>query len=157
MHSLSFLKKTWTLLSIVSVTDWPLHWQHRRVPFFPRFLQHLLFAHFWTMVVVNCVRKLLLFSHSVMSDSLRPHELQHTVFPILHNLPEFAQTHVHWNQWCYPTISSSVKSLLSLPSIFSSIRVFFNDSAFCIRWPKYCSFSLFIHQSFQWIIRVDFL
>ena len=34
---------------------------------------------------------------------------------------------------CYP--------LLLLPSIFSSIRVFSNESALCIRWPKYWSFS----------------
>ena len=32
--------------------------------------------------------------------------------------------------------------LLLLPSIFSSIRVFSNESALCIRWPKYWSFSL---------------
>ena len=32
--------------------------------------------------------------------------------------------------------------LLLLPSIFSSIRVFSNESAICIRWPKYWSFSL---------------
>ena len=32
--------------------------------------------------------------------------------------------------------------LLLLPSIFSSIRVFSNESAICIRWPKYCSFSI---------------
>ena len=31
--------------------------------------------------------------------------------------------------------------LLFLPSIFPSIRVFSNESAFCIRWPKYWSFS----------------
>ena len=31
--------------------------------------------------------------------------------------------------------------LLLLPSIFSSIRVFFNESALRIRWPKYWSFS----------------
>ena len=31
--------------------------------------------------------------------------------------------------------------LLLLPSIFPSIRVFSNESALCIRWPKYCSFS----------------
>ena len=36
------------------------------------------------------------FSHSVMSDSLRPHELQHARPPCLHQLPEFTQTHVHW-------------------------------------------------------------
>ena len=32
--------------------------------------------------------------------------------------------------------------LLLLPSIFPSIRVFSNESAIHIRWPKYCSFSL---------------
>ena len=31
--------------------------------------------------------------------------------------------------------------LLLLPSVFSSIRAFFNDSVLCIRWPKYWSFS----------------
>ena len=29
-------------------------------------------------------------------------------FPVLHHLPEFAQTHVHRVSWCHPTISSSV-------------------------------------------------
>ena len=37
-----------------------------------------------------------MFSHSVMSDSLWPHGLQHTRPPVLHYLPEFAQIHVHW-------------------------------------------------------------
>ena len=32
--------------------------------------------------------------------------------------------------------------LLFLPSIFPSIRVFSNESALCIKWPKYCSFSI---------------
>ena len=45
--------------------------------------------------------------------------------------------------------------LLLLPSIFPSLRVFFTESALHIRWPEYWSFSL--HQSFQWIFRVDFL
>ena len=46
--------------------------------------------------------------------------------------------------------------LLLLPSIFPSIRVFSNESAFLIRWPKYWSFQL-QHHSFQWIFRIDFL
>ena len=37
--------------------------------------------------------------------------------------------------------------LLFLPSIFPSIRVFFSESALCIRWPKYCSFSFNINPS----------
>ena len=39
---------------------------------------------------------LLLFSHSVMFESLQPHGLSITGSPVLHYLPEFAQTHVHW-------------------------------------------------------------
>ena len=38
-------------------------------------------------------------------------------------------------------------SLLLLPSIFPSIRVFYNESALCIRWPKYWSFSFSISPS----------
>ena len=37
--------------------------------------------------------------------------------------------------------------LLLLPSIFPSIRVFSNESALCIRWPKYWSFSFSIRPS----------
>ena len=40
------------------------------------------------------------------------------------------------------------RPLFLLPSIFPSIRVFSNESALCIRWPKYWSFSP-QHQSFQ--------
>ena len=37
------------------------------------------------------------FSHSVVSDSLRPHESQNTPrLPVHHQLSEFTQTHVHW-------------------------------------------------------------
>ena len=34
-------------------------------------------------------------SHSVVSNSLPPHEWQHTGLPVHHQLPEFTQTHVH--------------------------------------------------------------
>ena len=39
------------------------------------------------------------------------------------------------------------RPLLFLPSIFPNIRVFSNESALCIRWPKYCSFSFNISPS----------
>ena len=45
---------------------------------------------------------------------------------------------------------------LLLPSIFPSIRVFFNESTLRIRWPKVLELQL-QHQSFQWLFRVDFL
>ena len=81
------------------------------------------------------------FSCSVMSDSLQPHGLQHTRLLCL-STP--AQTHVHWVSDAPPTISSSVIPLLLLPSIFPSIRVFSNESALHIRWPKYWHFSFSI-------------
>jgi len=50
-------------------------------------------------------------------------------------------------------------SLLLLPSIFASIRVFSNESALCIRWPKYWSFSLSISPSHEYTglisLRID--
>ena len=62
------------------------------------------------------------------------------VFPVLHHIPEFAQTHVLWvNEAIQP--SHPLLPLLLLPSIFPSIRIFSNESALCIRWPKYWSFS----------------
>ena len=53
------------------------------------------------------------------------------------------QTHV---QWVGDEIQKShpLSSLLLLPSIFPSIRVFSTESALCIRWPKYWSFSFSI-------------
>ena len=48
------------------------------------------------------------------------------------------------SQWCHSTISSSVIPFSSYNSIFPSIRVFFNESALCIRCPKYWSFSISI-------------
>ena len=43
----------------------------------------------------NLQLQIVQFSYSVVSDSLRPHELQHTCLPVHHQLPEFTQTHVH--------------------------------------------------------------
>ena len=94
------------------------------------------------------------FSHSVVSDSLRLHELQHagpscpsptppkpmsikSVMPSNHLI------------LCRP--------LLLLPSIFPSIRVFSNESALRIRWPKYWMKFQLQYQSFQWTPRADLL
>ena len=64
-------------------------------------------------------------------------------FPILHHLPELVR---------FMSIQSVMPSnhlilchpLLLLPSVFPSIRVFSNESALHIRWPKYWSFSFSI-------------
>ena len=46
--------------------------------------------------------------------------------------------------------------LLLLPSILPSLRVFFNESALCIRWPKYWSFSFSISPSNEYSGLVSF-
>ena len=82
------------------------------------------------------------FSCSVVSASLRPHGPQHTRPPCPSPKP--------WSLLKLMSIELVMPSnqlilfrpLLFLPSIFPSIRVFSNESAFCIRWPKYWSFSL---------------
>ena len=50
-------------------------------------------------------------------------------------------------------------SLLLLPSIFSSIRVFSNESSLCIRWPNYWSFSFSPSSEYSGLIsfRIDWL
>ena len=83
------------------------------------------------------------FSSSVVSDSLRPHELQHARPPCPSPTPG-----VH-----KPTSIELVmppshlilgRPLLLLPQIPPSIRVFFNESTLCMRWPKYWSFNFSI-------------
>ena len=46
--------------------------------------------------------------------------------------------------------------LFLLPSIFPSIRVFSNESALCIRWPKYWSFSFSINPSNEYSGLISF-
>ena len=84
-----------------------------------------------------------------MSDSLRPHELQHTI---------------SWS-WLKLMSTESVMpsnhlilchSLLLLPSIFPSIRFFSNESALHIRWPKYWSFSFSISPSNEYSGLISF-
>ena len=76
-------------------------------------------------------------------------------FPVHHQLPELAQTHVHQvgdaiqpSHLCCP--------LLLLPSIFPSIRVFSKESVLHIRWPKYWSFSFSISPSNEYSGLISF-
>ena len=61
-------------------------------------------------------------------------------FPVLHDLPEFAQI-LSIEAVMPSNLLILCHLLLLLPSIFPSIRVFSNESALRIRWPKYWSFS----------------
>ena len=86
------------------------------------------------------------FSRSDVSNSLWPHGLQHARPPCPSPTPKVYSVSCLLSRWCHPTISSC-HSLLLLPSIFLSIRVFSNESVLCIRWPKYWSFSFNISPS----------
>ena len=80
------------------------------------------------------------FSHSVMSHSVTPWTTACQASLSIAN---------SWSSPKLMSIESVIPSnhlilccpLLLLPSIFPSIRVFSNESALCIRWPKYWSFS----------------
>ena len=80
------------------------------------------------------------FSCSVVSNSLRPHEPQHARPPCPSPISRVYPNSCLLSQWCHPTLILC-RSLLLLPPIFPSIRVFSNESALCIRWPKYWSFT----------------
>ena len=83
------------------------------------------------------------FSHSVVPKSLQSHGLQHTRLPCPSPTPGACSNSCPLSQvpsnhviFCHP--------VLLPPSIFPSIRVFFNDSVLPIRWPKYWSFGFSI-------------
>ena len=84
-------------------------------------------------------------------------------FPVHHQLPELAQTHVHRVsdaiQPSHPLLSPSPPAFN-----FPSIRVFSNESVLWIRWPKYWSFRFSINPSNEysglisfWMDRLDLL
>ena len=100
------------------------------------------------------------FSRSVVSDSATPWTAARQASPSI------------TNSWSLPkpmSIESVMPSnylilcrpILLSPSIFPSIRVFSNESALCIRWPKYLSFSFNIIPSTEYsgliYFRMDWL
>ena len=93
------------------------------------------------------------FSHSVKSDSLWPHGLQHARLPCPSPTPRAFPNPYPSSQGCHPTISSSVDPS---PPTFNLIQ---HQSLF--QWvsssnqvDKVLEFQL-QHQSFQWIFRTD--
>ena len=94
----------------------------------------------WKRAVFSWLKIKLLFSISVVSDSLRPHGLQHSRLPCPSQSPEA------WSDSCHP---------LLLPSSFPS-RSFLNESALCIRWPKYWRFSSSISPSNEYSGLISF-
>ena len=98
----------------------------------------------------------MLFSCSVVYDSLQPHELQHArlLYPSL--TPRVCSNSCPLSRWCHPAVSSSV---VPSPPAFnlSQHQVFSNESTLCIRWPKYWSFSFSPSNEYSLLIsfRID--
>ena len=91
------------------------------------------------------------FSHSVMSNLLWPHGLQHTRLQCQASLC-ITNSQSMLELMSIESVMPSnhlilCRPLLLLPSIFPSIRVFSNESALHIRWPKYWSFSFSVSPS----------
>src|SRR5574337_1198563 len=80
------------------------------------------------------------FSPSVVSDSLRPHELQHTRPPCPSPTPGVHSDSHPSSQWCHPAISSSVVPFSSCPQSIPASESFPIESTLHMRWPKYWSF-----------------
>ena len=98
------------------------------------------------------------FSYSVMSNSLRPHGLQHARLPCPSPTPRA------YSNSCPSRLMPSnhlilCRPLLFPPSIFPSIRVFSNESVLLIRWSKYWSFSVSPSNEYSELIpfRMDWL
>ena len=99
---------------------------------------------------------LLLFSRSVMSNSLWPHGLQHARLSCPSLSPGVWSNSCPLSQWCCPTISSSVTPFSSCPQSFLASRSFLSESALCIKWPKYWSFSFSISPSNEYSRLISF-
>ena len=120
-----------------------------------------MFSFFFFFLVILCgmwdlsfpIRDQTLFSHSAVFDSLWPHGLQQARFSC--PSPSIAQTQV---RWVSDAIQPSLlwNPLLTLPSIFPSIRVFSSESAVPIRRPMYWSFSFSISPSNEYSRLISF-
>ena len=87
-----------------------------------------------------------------MPDSLWPHGLQHTRLPNSQSLLKLMSIEL-----VMPSNHLILCHSLLLPSsLFSSIRVFSNESVLCIRWPKNWSFSFSISPSNEYSRLISF-
>ena len=92
------------------------------------------------------------FSRSVVSDSLWPHELQHTRSPCPSPTSGVYPNSCPLSRWCHPTISSAVVPFSCLQ--FSQHQVLFKWGSSSHQVAKVLELQL-QHQSFQWIFRTD--
>ena len=108
-------------------------------------------SNIWILITTH----VLSVSHSAMSNSLQPQRTatQQASLPSLS--PRVWSNSYPLSRWCHPT--SHLLLPPSPPALnLSSIRVFFNESVFLIRWPKYWSFSFSISVSKEYSGLISF-
>ena len=112
------------------------------------------FTHNRNLVVICCMNSdmkfplsSVQFSHSVVSDSLRPHEPQHTRPPCPSPTPRVHSNSCPSSWWCHPAISSSVVPFSSCPQSLPASESFPMSQLFRMMWPRYWSFSFNISPS----------
>ena len=93
------------------------------------------------------------FSHSLMSDSLQPHGLQHTRLPCPSPTPGAYSNSCPSSRWCHQTISSSVVLFFSHRQSFPASGSFQMSPLHQV--AKALDFHL-QHQSFQWMFWTGF-
>ena len=106
--------------------------------------------------VCNFVQVQVQFSGSVMSNSLRPHGLQHTRPPCPSPTPRVCSNSRPSKSVMPSNHLILCRPLLLPPSIFPSIRVFSDELVLHIRWPKYWSFSFSICPSNEYSGLISF-
>ena len=97
-----------------------------------------------------------MFSHSVMSDSLSPHGMQHTRLPCLSSTPGACSNSCPLMSLMVSNHLTLCHPLLFLPSFFPSMTVLSNELALHIRWPKHWSFSFSISPSNEYSGLISF-
>ena len=93
--------------------------------------------------------------HSVVSESLQPHALQHCRLPCPSRTPRACSNSCPSSWWWHPTISSFVIPFSCL-QFFPASGSFLNESVLCIRWPKDWSFSFSISPSNEYLGLISF-
>ena len=112
-------------------------------------------SRFTVSLKINIPQSVSQFSRSVMSDSLRPHESQHSGPPCPPPIPGVHLNPCPLSRWRYPTISSSVIPFSSCPHL-SQHQGLFKWVRSSHEVAKVLEFQL-QHQSFQWTPRADLL
>ena len=91
-----------------------------------------------------------------MSNSLRPHGLQHARIPHPSPTLRVYSNSCPLSQWCHPTISSSAVPFSSHLQSFPASEYFSSESILLIRWLKYWSFSFSIIPSSEYSGLISF-